>query len=70
MAASSRYNLSPLDLVLVEEVGQLGLYQLRNLLLLSLAIATHAVISEFNFSAAAIPTRFVYYSYSLFTTSK
>lgn len=52
----------PLDLddVLVHELGQFGRYQLVNLLLTSIPIIMSAFMSEYIFSAAAIPHRLVY----------
>ena len=49
----------PLDLddVLVNELGQFGRYQMLNLLLVSVPIIMSAFMSEYIFSAAAIPHR-------------
>lgn len=51
----------PLDLddVLVNELGQFGRYQLTNLLLLSVPIIMSAFMSEYIFSAANIPHRYI-----------
>ncbi|KAG6440874.1 hypothetical protein O3G_MSEX001446 [Manduca sexta] len=46
-----------LDYVLVNELGQFGRFQIYNLLLVAVPIAMSAFMSEFNFSAAAIPHR-------------
>ncbi|XP_045499111.1 organic cation transporter protein-like [Colias croceus] len=46
-----------LDYILVNELGQFGWYQLRNMCLVSLAIASSAFFSEYIFSAAAVPHR-------------
>nr|XP_026496282.1 solute carrier family 22 member 7-like [Vanessa tameamea] len=49
----------PLDLddVLVNELGQFGWFQLRNVILVSIPIMMSAFMSEFIFSSAAIPHR-------------
>lgn len=49
----------PLDLddVLVNELGQLGWFQLRVILLVAVPIMMAAFMSEYIFSAAAIPHR-------------
>lgn len=49
----------PLDLddILVNELGQFGRFQLKNLLLVAIPIAMSAFMSEYIFSAAAIPHR-------------
>ncbi|XP_075975667.1 organic cation transporter protein-like [Anticarsia gemmatalis] len=49
----------PLDLddVLVNELGQFGRYQIRNLFLLAIPLMMSAFMSEYIFSAAAIPHR-------------
>lgn len=49
----------PLDLddVLVNELGQFGFFQLRNILLIALPIIASAFMSEYIFSAAAVPHR-------------
>ncbi|XP_041980312.1 organic cation transporter protein-like [Aricia agestis] len=49
----------PLDLddVLVNELGQFGRFQIRNMLLVSVPIIMSAFMSEYIFSAAAIPHR-------------
>ncbi|XP_021204532.1 organic cation transporter protein isoform X2 [Bombyx mori] len=46
-----------LDHVLINELGQFGLFQLRNILLVAIPIIMSAFMSEFVFSAAAIPHR-------------
>ncbi|PZC76255.1 hypothetical protein B5X24_HaOG204861 [Helicoverpa armigera] len=46
-----------LDHVLVHELGQFGRYQMVNLLLVSIPIIMSAFMSEYIFSAAAIPHR-------------
>ncbi|CAH2047649.1 unnamed protein product, partial [Iphiclides podalirius] len=46
-----------LDDVLVNELGQFGLFQLRNILLVALPIIASAFMSEYIFSAAAVPHR-------------
>lgn len=46
-----------LDDVLVNELGQFGFFQLRNILLVALPIIASAFMSEYIFSAAAIPHR-------------
>ncbi|XP_026319114.1 organic cation transporter protein-like [Hyposmocoma kahamanoa] len=46
-----------LDDVLVNEVGQFGRFQLQNILLVALPIIMSAFMSEYIFSAAAIPHR-------------
>lgn len=46
-----------LDHVLVTELGQFGRYQLINLILVSIPMILSAFLSEFIFSAAAIPHR-------------
>ncbi|CAH2047637.1 unnamed protein product, partial [Iphiclides podalirius] len=46
-----------IDDVLVNEIGQFGRYQIRQLLLLSLPLLMGAFSSEYVFSAAAIPHR-------------
>ncbi|KAF9417537.1 hypothetical protein HW555_005367 [Spodoptera exigua] len=46
-----------LDYVLVNEIGQFGRYQMFNLLLVSVPIIMSAFMSEYIFSAAAIPHR-------------
>ncbi|CAH0719757.1 unnamed protein product, partial [Brenthis ino] len=46
-----------LDTVLVEELGQFGWYQKRNILLVSVPLLMSAFMSEYIFSAAAIPHR-------------
>ncbi|XP_068634038.1 organic cation transporter protein-like [Battus philenor] len=49
----------PIDLddVLVNELGAFGLFQLRNILLVALPIIASAFMSEYIFSAAALPHR-------------
>lgn len=47
-----------LDHVLVHELGQFGRFQLNNLLLVSIPIIMSAFMSEYIFSAAAIPHRY------------
>ncbi|CAH0719760.1 unnamed protein product, partial [Brenthis ino] len=49
----------PLDLddVLVNELGQFGWFQLRNILLVAFPIISHAFISDYIFSVAAVPHR-------------
>ncbi|CAG5054645.1 unnamed protein product [Parnassius apollo] len=49
----------PLDLddVLVNELGQFGWFQLRNILLVALPIIASAFMSEYIFSAASVPHR-------------
>lgn len=51
--------LEPLDLdyVLVNELGQFGRFQLQNILLVAIPIIMSAFMSEYIFSAAAIPHR-------------
>lgn len=51
----------PLDLddVLVNELGQFGRYQMLNLVLVSVPIIMSAFMSEYIFSAAAIPHRYM-----------
>lgn len=51
--------VKPLDLddVLVNEIGQFGRFQLQNILLVALPIIMSAFMSEYIFSAAAIPHR-------------
>lgn len=44
-----------LDYALVHELGELGAYQRRLILLSMVAIMTHAFASEYIFSAAALP---------------
>lgn len=47
-----------LDRILVEEVGQFGPYQLRNLLLAAIiAIFTAFAASEYVFTTARVPSR-------------
>ncbi|CAH2047635.1 unnamed protein product, partial [Iphiclides podalirius] len=46
-----------IDDVLINEIGQFGRYQIRQLLLLSLPLLVGAFSSEYIFSAAAIPHR-------------
>lgn len=46
-----------LDDVLVNELGQFGWFQLRNILLVAIPTMMSAFMSEFIFSAAAIPHR-------------
>ncbi|XP_026744635.1 organic cation transporter protein-like [Trichoplusia ni] len=46
-----------LDYVLVNEIGQFGKYQMVNLLLVAIPLAMSAFMSEYIFSAAAIPHR-------------
>lgn len=46
-----------LDDVLVNELGQFGRFQLRNILLVTIPIMMSAFMSEYIFSAAAIPHR-------------
>ncbi|XP_013146966.1 PREDICTED: organic cation transporter protein-like [Papilio polytes] len=46
-----------LDSVLVNELGQFGRFQLKNILLVSLPILMSGFMSEYIFSAAAIPHR-------------
>lgn len=46
-----------LDTVLVNELGQLGRYQLLSILLVSLPCISVAFMSEYIFSAAVIPYR-------------
>ncbi|CAH2241434.1 organic cation transporter protein-like [Pararge aegeria] len=46
-----------LDDVLVNELGQFGWFQLRNILLVAIPILMSAFPNEYNFSAAAIPHR-------------
>lgn len=46
-----------LDDVLTNELGQFGRFQLRNFLLVAVPIIMSAFMSEFIFSAAAIPHR-------------
>ncbi|XP_063534486.1 organic cation transporter protein-like [Cydia strobilella] len=48
-----------LDWVLVNELGQFGRFQLYNLLLVSIPIIMSAFMSEYIFSAAAVPHRCV-----------
>lgn len=47
------------DYVLTNELGQFGKYQAINMLLLMTSIMTHALISEYVFSAARLPHRSV-----------
>lgn len=49
----------PLDLddVLVNELGQFGWFQMRNILLVAIPIIMSAFMSEYIFSAAAVPHR-------------
>lgn len=49
----------PLDLddVLVNELGQFGWFQMRNILLVAVPIIMSAFMSEYIFSAAAVPHR-------------
>lgn len=51
--------VKPIDLddVLVNELGQFGWFQLRYLLLVAIPIIMSAFMSEYIFSAAAIPHR-------------
>lgn len=46
-----------LDDVLVNELGQFGRFQLNNILLVAIPIIMSAFMSEYIFSAAAIPHR-------------
>lgn len=46
-----------LDYVLVNELGQFGRFQLMNILLVAVPTIMSAFMSEFIFSAAAIPHR-------------
>ncbi|CAK1585777.1 unnamed protein product [Parnassius mnemosyne] len=46
-----------LDDVLVNELGQFGCFQLRNILLVALPIIASAFMSEYIFSAASVPHR-------------
>lgn len=46
-----------LDDVLVNELGQFGRFQLRNIVLVTIPIMMSAFMSEYIFSAAAIPHR-------------
>lgn len=46
-----------LDYVLVNELGQFGRFQLMNILLVAAPSMMHAFMSEYIFSAAAIPHR-------------
>ena len=46
-----------LDDVLVNELGQFGRFQLRNILLVTIPIMMSSFMSEYIFSAAAIPHR-------------
>lgn len=46
-----------LDDVLTNELGQFGRFQLRNFLLVAVPLIMSAFMSEFIFSAAAIPHR-------------
>lgn len=46
-----------LDDVLVNELGQFGRFQLYNILLVAVPIIMSAFMSEYIFSAAAIPHR-------------
>ncbi|CAG9562780.1 unnamed protein product [Danaus chrysippus] len=46
-----------LDDILTNELGQFGCFQLRNILLVAIPIAMSAFMSEYIFSAAAIPHR-------------
>ncbi|RVE42198.1 hypothetical protein evm_013147 [Chilo suppressalis] len=57
--AASRPREKPLDLddVLVNELGQFGKFQMTNLLLVSVPIIMSAFMSEYIFSAAAVPHR-------------
>lgn len=52
---------SPVDLdyVLINEIGQFGRFQLRNFLLVAVPIIMSAFMSEYIFSAAAIPHRYL-----------
>lgn len=52
----------PLDLddVLVNELGQFGWFQLRNILLVSVPIVMSAFMTEYIFSSAPIPHRYNY----------
>ncbi|XP_046978030.1 organic cation transporter protein-like [Vanessa cardui] len=52
-------NGKPLDLddVLINELGQFGCFQMRNILLVTIPIMMSAFMSEYIFSAAAIPHR-------------
>lgn len=47
-----------LDWVLINELGQFGRFQLTNLLLVSIPIIMSAFMSEYIFSAAAVPHRY------------
>lgn len=46
-----------LDYVLINELGQFGRFQIQNFLLVSIPIIMSAFMSEYIFSAAAVPHR-------------
>lgn len=52
----------PIDLddVLEKELGQFGRFQLTNILLVAIPLMIPAIMTEYIFSAAAIPHRYVY----------
>lgn len=54
--------VKPVDLddVLTNELGQFGWFQLRNILLVAVPIMMSAFMSEYIFSAAAIPHRYLH----------
>lgn len=48
-----------LDDVLTNELGEFGYFQLRNILLIALPIVTSCFMSEYIFSAAIVPHRYL-----------
>lgn len=52
----------PIDLddVLEKELGQFGRFQLTNILLVAIPLMIPAIMTEYIFSAAAIPHRYVH----------
>lgn len=54
---TARSKVIDLDYILVNEVGEFGRFQVYSILLVSLPIMASAFMSEFIFSAAAIPHR-------------
>lgn len=58
MTSEKEREAMDLDRILVEEVGQFGPYQLRNLLLAAIiAIFTAFAASEYVFTTARVPSR-------------
>lgn len=57
-----------LDEVLAHELGQFGWFQIRNILLVAYPIIICGLMTEYIFSAAATPHRWVYKVYTILSS--